>query len=162
MNTPYFVCETCKIRVEAGYRWAASHLYFDAKIVELGRLVNARDVLNYEPFWNLPAGDEYDWLRELRPIVRTFLQCHQQHEIRFGDDVSFPESYFGLEWLDVSPDPDLGPRYFVEELGYESWQQVCDHVVSIELDPWWWNSDNHSHARRTFEYLVENRQKNRH
>ena len=58
MNDPYFVCETCKVRVEAGYRWATSHLGHDAKIVEYGRSVNAVDVLNYQPLMGrLP------WLR---------------------------------------------------------------------------------------------------
>ena len=157
MNDLYFVCETCKIRVEAGYRWATSHLGHDAKIAEYGHLVDARDILNYKPFWTLPDGDEYNWLRKLLPIVRTFLECHEPHGIRFGDDVTFPESYFGFEWLDVSPSPDLVPRYFVEQMGFESWRQVCDYIDSNEHTPWWWNTDEHDHAKRTFERLIEKR-----
>jgi len=105
MNVPYFVCETCKIRVEEGSRWATSHLNHDSKIVEFGHSVDVRDTLDYQPFWTLPDGCEYNWLRKLLPIVRTFLECHELHRIRFGDDVSFSESYFGFEWLDVSPSP---------------------------------------------------------
>lgn len=160
MNDPYFICETCKIRVEAGYRWATSHLGSDAGIVEFGRTFNVRDALNYRPFWDLPNGDEYNWLRELLPVVRAFLEHHEFHAIRFGDDVSFPESYFGFEWLDISPSPDLVPRYFVEQLGYNLWQQVCDHVKSLSpsAQPWWWFCpDEQRAAKSMFETLAENR-----
>ncbi len=158
MNTPYFICEACKIRIEAGYRWATSHLRSDARIVEFGRLLNVRDALDYQPFWDLPSDNEYNWLRNLLPIVRTFLERHESHGVRFGDDVSFPESYFGIEWLDVSPSPDLVPRYFVEQLGYNSWRQVCDHVESLSLNdqPWWWSyADEQRAAKRLFETLAD-------
>ena len=156
MNTPYFICETCKVRVESGYRWAISHLHLDPKIVEYGESINANEILECRPFWNLPNDREHSRLRELLPIVRSFIECHEKHGIRFGDDVSFPESYFEFEWLDISPSPALVPRYFVEKLKYQSWQEVQDYVNSIESEPWWWNTSDHPKARQTFERMVAN------
>lgn len=157
MNEPYFVCETCKVRVEAGYRWATAHLYHDARIIEFGRFFNVHDLLDYEPFWKIPIEAEYNWLRELLPVIHGFLIAHEPHGIRFGDDVTFPESYFGMDWLDISPSADLVPRYFVDQLGFDCWQQVCDFIDLIEHKPWWWNTEDHRIAKSTFEHLIKQR-----
>jgi len=143
VNDVYFACRTCKIYQDAGYRWCYWTLEHPA-IVERGTSVAVTAVLNASEYWR-GAQDEL-WLRELLPEVRTFLEQHYTHDLTYGDgeDIGIvpvtDDEYGFLDWMnqDENETIDLVPRYFVERLGYDSWQQVTANIVQLEDKPWWW------------------------
>ena len=54
--------------------------------------------------------------------------------------------------------PLLLPRYFVERLGFKTWDQVSSFIARQDSTPWWWMlewDDLHAKARKKFQELVE-------
>lgn len=162
MNNLYFACTDCKIFVDAGYRWALWFLE-DAGIVERGKPISAESVLSAEDYWNPPRSEASTWLyKEVLPSVRRFLGEHRRHRIVFGNTSEFlssgDEGVF--DWMQVGSSLQLLPRYFVESLGFVTWDQVSRFVARQEATPWWWLLEwegLHEKARRKFEDLVRSK-----
>ena len=154
MNDIFFGCLTCRILVDAGYRWAWSMLEARS-IVTRGNLIEAERVLTARDYWSPPDEPNSTWLVEdVLPRVRTFLQTHESHTLRFGEfeDLAGPAELAFIDWLDLSVDPDVGPRYFIEVLKIRRWADVIDWVRASKHPPWWWSeSDLVDSVRRRFE-----------
>src|SRR5688572_19224774 len=116
MNTLYFACPSCRIYIDAGYRHAYWELE-DTGIVDRSSAVDVSSVLAADDYWNVDA----DWLAELLPAVRLFLEQHAGHRVRFGDieDIPIPSVDDGLfDWLmEAGFVLEKLPRYYVERLG---------------------------------------------
>ena len=154
MNNVYFACSQCRVYVDAGYR----HAYWTLEepgIVDRSRVVDAAAVLGAGEYWDVEA----DWLAQLLPAVRQFLQAHDAHGVRFGDadQVGIPwDCSEEFDWLmEAGFVLEETPRYYAERLGFRTWKEVTDHVQSSELRPHWWaDEDRRRVAERTFLNLV--------
>ena len=162
MSNLYFACTDCKTYVDAGYRWASWWLE-EPGIVKRGKAVRVDLVLSAREYWTPGKTDSADWLySEVLPSVRRFLGEHQTHQIVFGntaDFLSIGEDDL-LDWMQVGFSPLLLPRYFVERLGLQTWDQVSSFIARQDSTPWWWMlewDDLHAKARRKFQELVESR-----
>ena len=169
MNNLYFACTNCKVFVDAGCRWAYWTLEHSG-IVKRGEEISTDAILSSEPYWNpgreKGAGGkvEADLLyRDVLPSVRLFLKTHRDHEILFGESEDFfsldDESF--LEWKQLGYLLVELPRYFVEELGHKTWDEVCEYMEQQMEKPWWWKlewDDRHQKVRKKFESLVLERQ----
>jgi len=157
MNDVFFGCVTCRVLADAGYRWATSTLESPG-IVERGASVNAAAVRAASEYWSPPEEPASRWLIDgVLPRVRTFLESHASHELRFGDfeELAGTNDTAFLDWLDLSVDPEFSPRFFVEVLGLTLWVDVIDWVRSKEHLPWWWSdSELVDAARRRFGELA--------
>lgn len=158
----YFACTNCKVYVDAGYRWASWWLE-EPGVVKRGKPVSVDSVLGASEYWNPARTDGADWLyTEVLPSVRRFLREHGAHQIVFGNTADFL-SLGGddlLDWMQVGYLPLLLPRYFVERLGLQTWDQVSSFVARQENTPWWWMlewDDLHNKVQRKFQELVESR-----
>ena len=154
MNTLYFACRSCRVYIDAGYRHAYWELQ-DTGIVGRSSDVNVSSVLDAHDYWNVDA----DWLRELLPAVRRFLEQHADHRVRFGDieDIPIPSIEDGqFEWLmEAGFVLEELPRYYVERLEFRTWDQVAEHVERSKRGPSWWNDeDERMEAQRLFTSLV--------
>ena len=112
MNEVFFGCMTCRVLVNAGYRWATSTLEEPA-IIARDRPVEPAAVTAAPDYWRPPDGADSLWLSEgVLPRVRNFLRAHGTHTLRFGDfeDLAGTEDTAFLDWLDVSVEPVVGPR----------------------------------------------------
>jgi len=144
VNDVFFGCRTCKIYQDAGYRWCYLTLE-DPGIVERGKPLAVNTVLNASDYWQ--GAREEVWLQRLLPQVHTFIKLHEMHDLIYGDAegigiVPMTDNDYGfLDWMSADADDtsDLLPRYFVEKLGYVSWQQVTMHIARLESKPWWWH-----------------------
>ena len=139
MNNLFFACKDCKIYIDAGYQWSYWTLE-EAQVVERGKPVSIDAVLSAEEYWNPPEGESSGWLYNgVLPSVRRFLEEHGSHQIIFGTITEFlstgDESF--LDWMQVGFMPQLLPRYFVERLGFKTWDQVCNFVAENGSTPWW-------------------------
>ena len=86
MNNRYFACPSCRIYVDAGYRWAY-WLLEDPGLVDLNEGVEVPAVLAHTDYWNPPAEERSQWLCErVLPAVRRFLTDHGDHGIVYIDD----------------------------------------------------------------------------
>ncbi|MFY9553684.1 MAG: hypothetical protein WAV20_04645 [Blastocatellia bacterium] len=156
----YFACSDCKVYVDAGYRWASWWLE-EPGIVKRGRPVSADSVLSAGGYWTPGKTESADWLySEVLPSVRRFLEEHRCHRIVFGNTGDFltPDSNGLLDWMQVGFLPLLLPRYFVERLGFKTWDQVSGFIARQDSTPWWWMlewDDFHDKARSKFQQLVE-------
>jgi hypothetical protein len=143
--------------VDAGYRWATSTLE-EAGIVERDQPISGGAVLAAPLYW-LPDEPGSAWLIEgVLPRVRDFLSAHSEHEVRFGDldELAGSDDFGFLDWLDVSADAVITPRYFVEVLGFTSWGEVVEWLHAHEAKPWWWSdTEGGDAARRRFLDLVK-------
>lgn len=158
----YFACTDCRVYVDAGYRWASWWLE-EPRIVKRGNPVSVEAVFSAREYWSPSNTDSADWLRkEVLPSVRRFLAEHRRHRIVFGNTADFlssDEDGF-LDWMQVGFSPLLLPRYFVELLGFQTWDQVSSFIARQDNTPWWWmlEWDNiHDKARNKFQKLVESR-----
>jgi hypothetical protein len=153
MNEVFFACPTCRVLVDAGYRWATSTL---RGIVERRVPFSAARLATAAEYWSA-SGEDSEWLTdEVLPDVRRFLDAHADHELLFGDleEIIGLELLDELDWLDVSREPDPGPRYFVEVLGLELWGDAITWVKE-HREPWWWSlEDMRDTARRRFVEAV--------
>lgn len=158
----YFACTDCKVYVDAGYRWAVWQLEESGLVTRgtpapVDRLLSARD------YWAPPKHESSYWLEaEVLPSARRFLDEHRCHQILFGSTADFlsPDPDDILNWMQVGFLPVLLPRYFVERLGFESWDQVVGFIASQDSPPWWWMlewDDLHDKARKKFQELINSR-----
>lgn len=160
MNNLYFACIDCKTYVDAGYRWAAWWLE-EPGIVTRGKPVSVDTVFKAREYWTPGKTDSAKWLdTEVLPSVRRFLEEHRSHRILFGPTSDFlsPDANGLLDWMQVGFLPLLLPRYFVERLGFKTWDQVSNFIARQDSTPWWWMlewEDLHAKAREKFQELVE-------
>jgi len=158
----YFACMDCKVYVDAGYGWASWWLE-EPCIVKRGKPVRVASVLSARRYWTPPGTGSAEWLNgEVLPSVRRFLEEHRCHRIVFGNTADFlPADGNGvLDWMQVGFLPLLLPRYFVEQLGFKTWDQVSSFIARQDSTPWWWMlewDDLHNKARSKFQELVESR-----
>jgi hypothetical protein len=160
MSNLYFACIDCKTYVDAGYRWASWWLE-EPGIVKRGKPVSVDTVLLAREYWSPGKSDGAQWLySEVLPSVRRFLEEHRCHRIVFGPSSDFlsPDSNGLLDWMQVGFLPLLLPRYFVERLGFKTWDQVSNFISRQDSMPWWWMlewDDLHAKVRKKFQELVE-------
>jgi len=160
MSNVYFACTDCKVYVDAGYRWAVWHLE-EPGIVKRGRPVAVDSVLSASAYWNPARTYGADWLYvEVLPSARRFLKEHEGHQIVFGNTADFlsPGGDDLLDWMQVGYSPLLLPRYFVERLGFKTWDQVASFIARQDSPPWWWMlewDDLHAKAKKKFCELVQ-------
>ena len=160
MNNLYFACTDCKVYVDAGYRWASWWLE-EPGIVKRGKPVSAGSVLSAREYWTPAKTDGAQWLyTEVLPSVRRFLEGHKNHRLVFGNTADFLASDGDglLDWMQVGFLPLLLPRYFVERLGFQTWDQVSNFIARQDSTPWWWMlewDDLHAKVRKKFQELVE-------
>ncbi len=114
MNNLYFACTDCETYLDAGYRWAYTHLV-QPGIVTMGAKVNVEHVLQATPYWQAPKDGVSDWLHKLYPSVREFLQAHQTHNLVFWDFNDLPDDTH-LDWLQLGYCASPSARYFAEVL----------------------------------------------
>lgn len=162
MNNLYFACTDCKVYVDAGYGWAYWSLE-EAGVVKRCAPVSAESVLEAVEYWTPSETESADWLyKEVLPAVRVFLREHEAHRIVFGNTADFlPADGEGfLDWMQVGFQPQLLPRYFVEQLGLKTWEQVRGFIAKQDAAPWWWMLEwegLHDKVRRKFQELIESR-----
>lgn len=162
MNNLYFACTDCKAYVDAGYRWASWSLE-ETEVVRRGGRVCVESVLSAEEYWKPSETESADWLnKEVLPAVKVFLHEHKTHKIVYGNTADFlpPDGDGFLDWMQVGFEPQLLPRYFVEQLGLKSWEQVRGFICKQQAAPWWWMLEwegLHEKARRKFQELIESR-----
>ena len=147
----YLACAGCRVLVDAGYRWATWTLERPG-IVERKAPVDGRRVLAASEYWS--PKEDLEWLeKDVLPRVRTFLETHADHQLRFGDSeqiMGLDELAF-LEWLDVSKAPKVGPRYLAEVLRLRLWVDAITWLRAQPRQPWWWGLDEVTDAvRRRF------------
>jgi len=139
MNNLYFACTSCKVFVDAGYRWAYFTLE-EAGVVKQGTAVDAELVLAAQEYWSPEPDDSSKWLlEEVLPSVRVFLEQHRTHTVVFGDRDMFDKGpdWF-LEWMQEGYGFDPLPRHCLERLGCQSWAAVCEHMTQLKFKPAWW------------------------
>jgi hypothetical protein len=160
MNNLYFACTDCKIYVDAGYGWAYWSLE-ETGICKRNELVSVESVLSAQEYWNPSKTESADWLyKEVLPSVLHFLKKHEQHRIVFGNTSDFlPVDGCGfLDWMQIGFMAQLLPRYFVEQAGLKTWDEVRDFISKQDAAPWWWLLDwegLHDKARKKFQELIE-------
>jgi hypothetical protein len=141
MNTVYFACAVCRAYIDAGYRHAYRELE-ETGIVRRSNPVDTSAVLAARDYWNVDA----DWLIQLLPAVRRFLEQHAEHEVRFGDieDIPIPSVANGLfDWvMEAGFALEELPRYYFERLGLRTWDEVTEHIRSSKHQPGWWRFDD--------------------
>jgi len=162
MTNLYFACTDCKIYIDAGYSWASWTLE-EADVVKRGDSISVEAVLAAEDYWNPPRSESSTWLYNgILPSVHRFLEDHREHVIIFATITEFlstGDERF-LDWMQVGFMPQLLPRYFVERLGFKSWDQVCNFVAENGSTPWWWMLDwenVHDKAVKKFHQAVESK-----
>lgn len=162
MQNLYFACCDCKIHIDAGYRWAYLTLE-KVGIVNQGKQIDVDSVLRAESYWNLPQEEKSRWLyEEIFPPLRQFLQQHKSHRIIFGDDEEFApfDSDDFWDWMQIGYLVNITPRYLVERLGLETWEQVEEYMRRQRFTPvwweltWWGDPSPHEKGKRKFEDLV--------
>jgi len=162
MVNVYFACTECKVYVDAGYRWAAWRLE-EPGIVARGKPVSIDAVISAREYWTPFETEGASWLyTEVLPSVRRFLEEHKCHGVVYGNTSDFLTSASDgfLDWMQVGFLPLLLPRYFVERLGFKTWDEVSTFISRQDTAPWWWMldwDDLHSKAREKFLELVASR-----
>lgn len=160
MNNLYFACTECKVYVDAGYRWAVWRLE-EPGLVTRGKPVSIDAVLSAREYWTPFETESAGWLyTEVLPSVRRFLDEHKFHRVVYGNTADFLESGSDglLDWMQVGFLPLLLPRYFVERLGFQTWDQVASFIARQDSTPWWWMlewDEMHTKVQKKFQELVE-------
>jgi hypothetical protein len=120
-------------------------------------------VLSAREYWTPGKTDSAQWLySEVLPSVRRFLDEHRFHRIVFGntgDFLSLDDSGL-LDWMQVGFLPLLLPRYFVERLGFKTWDEVSNFIARQDSTPWWWMLEwdgLHEKARKKFQQLIDSK-----
>jgi hypothetical protein len=158
----HFACLDCKVYVDAGYRWAVWQLE-EAGLVIRGQCISIERLFSARDYWIPPRSDSSYWLEaEVLPAARRFLDEHKCHRVVYGGTADFlsPQPDDILNWMQVGFLPVLLPRYFVERLGFETWEQVAGFVAHQDSAPWWWMLEwdgLHDKARKKFQELVNSR-----
>ena len=129
MNNLYFFCTSCKVFVDAGYRWAYNTLE-EAGIVTSGT----------PEYWNPEPDERSKWLlEEVLPSVRIFFEQRRLHRIVLGEDGQFFDSdpdWF-LKWIQEGFWSKPLPRFYLERVGCKSWREVCEHISQLKFKPGW-------------------------
>jgi hypothetical protein len=165
MNNLYFACCDCKIYIDAGYRWAYWTLE-DAGIVSRKKEVSVGSVLAANNYWNPPRGETSRWLyEEIFPPLKKFLEDHKDHRVVFGEQEDFaPDDDYYLDWMQIGDGMQPTPRYLVEVLGLNTWEQVGEYMKEREFPPVWWETTwwgdppPHEKGKKRFEELVREKQ----
>ncbi len=91
MNDRYFYCDDCKEYLNAGYRHAYHALEKGEAGLTLGNLITVETVLDSCEYWHAPYLTEKgsEWLRELLPEVRQFLEEHRDHGLHYSKPYTF-------------------------------------------------------------------------
>ncbi len=157
MNFLYFACSDCKISINAGNRWAYLELE-EAGLVKCGEQANIERVQAAEKYWNPPIEESSRWLyEEIFPPLKLFLEEHKKHRVIFGEQDSFVSLDTGdfWNWLQIGYLLTPMPRYFVDVLGYKTWNQVEAYINQQENIIWWLDDENsHENSKRKFAELV--------
>lgn len=162
MNNLYFACCDCKIYIDAGYRWAYWQLE-QPGVVTRGKYIDVDAVFAAEMYWNPSPDEDVSWLyQEVLPPVREFLRDHQSHQIIVGEEQDFAlldGDYF--DWMQLGYLLVPTPRYLVEVLGLQSWDQVFEYMEKQRIPPAWWEitwedggASPRERGRQKFEDLV--------
>ena len=160
MNEVYFVCQDCRVLLDAGYRWAVSTLVNVPGFRDSGGLVCVDAVFAAPEYWNPPDEPDALWLKaEVLPSVRVFLSEHRNHRIDFGDFDVLVGCENSLDWLQIGYWPELTPRYFAEVLKFRSWDQVTAWLSELDelqysKPNWLYDAVRLADVRRRFEALV--------
>lgn len=158
----YFACTECKVYVDAGYRWAVWRLE-EPGVVARGKPVSIDAVISAREYWTPFETESAGWLyTEVLPSVRRFLDEHKCHRVVYGNTSDFLTSGSDglLDWMQVGFLPLLLPRYFVERLGFKTWDEVSTYIGRQDTTPWWWMlewDDLHAKARKKFQQLIESK-----
>ena len=161
MNSLYFACCDCTVYTDAGYRWAYWELE-QSGVVSRNAEVSAESVLAATKYWNPPKDESGRWLYDdILPQLRDFLQNHRGHRVVFGELEDFaPGDDYYLYWMQIGYCMQPTPRYLVEVLGLETWEQVAEYMKKQKTPPaWWevtWDGDPppHEKAKKRFQELV--------
>jgi hypothetical protein len=159
VNCVYFACETCKVYVDAGYRWAYWTLEHPGA-VQRGKRLSLASVLAAEEYWT-PEVDA-EWLVGILSRASCFLKCHADHPLLYGEyeevigDPDWETQQF-LDWRCEDPgEGDVTPRYLAEVKGLDSWREVEEFMATLKLKPWWWGCRGvHQRAKKRFGQMVE-------
>jgi hypothetical protein len=154
VNNIYFFCESCKVFVDAGYRWAYWTLE-EPGIVRRDEAVDSDLVMATQEYWNPERDDRSQWLiKEVLPSVRHFFEEHRAHRIIFGEgDIVFDASpdWF-LEWIQEGFLASPLPRFCYERVRCSSWTAVCEYINTLKLKPSWWKDlDERGRAERWYK-----------
>lgn len=103
MNSRYLACPTCRLYVDAGYRWAYWLLEHPG-VVHLGEGVDVDAVLAREDYWNPSEEERSEWLcGEVLPRVRRFLTEHGGHGVVYIEEEHLSaEESLAANWMEVS------------------------------------------------------------
>jgi hypothetical protein len=154
MNNLYFACTSCKVFVDAGYRWAYWTLE-EAGVVKRRNIVDPGSVLAAEEYWNPEPDDRSKWLlEEVLPSVRRFIQEHGEHTIVFDESDVFHDTgpdWF-LEWIQEGYLFYPLPRFCLERLRCNSWTAVCEYMNRVRFKPsWWTDREERERAERWYK-----------
>ncbi len=135
MNDIYFGCKKCKIFINAAHRWAVSTIENNG-IVRREDIVDIEKILSFKEYWQC---DDLNINSDLKKI-NEFLNIHKTHPVIYSE-LSFLYSDRNKEYLnwmcDVGDESELLPRYFVERMGLQSWDEVQDYLNELKIMPWW-------------------------
>lgn len=158
----FFVCLTCKTYHNAGDRWCWWNLERPG-VVRNGEPVDVEAVFRNQEYWNgaALAEEHMQSQRHDLPKIKRFLEKHRAHDVLFysgsSDFLRYDETFF--DWMDEeeSEFADLSPRYWVERLGFTTWQQVIECMTERSgglAETWWYRDLSREAAKWKFEKLV--------
>ena len=73
---------------------------------------------------------EFDYLRQLEPVIRHFTTLHADHELFLACDLGIEPWSIGADFAEWKEIPaylnylSFLPRHFIEDLRIESWQEA--------------------------------------
>ena len=103
MNCRYFLCRDHHTFIDAGYRWAYWQLEHSG-LVTLAAPVEVAAVLAAKGYWQPPAEERSDYLDDLLPRVRGFLDRHSGHELLYVEsDWLFQMQELGYDYKEQTP-----------------------------------------------------------
>jgi len=105
MNDVYFVCPTCGLYIDAGYRWAYSTLEQSGTVTR-GRPIDVDAVLNHDGYWQPPDDrDSRHLIDSTLPAVTRFLKFHRGHSIHYLDSDTVFDHTPDLDTSEEAADP---------------------------------------------------------
>jgi hypothetical protein len=164
MTFLYFACIDCKIFTSAGDRWAYWMLERPG-VVTYTDPVDVDAVLQTAEYWKPDEESWREYLKDVFPAVKDFLNTHRTHHIVFGNSERFApdnDDYY-FEWMEVGDVLQPRVRYLVEVLHFETWEQVTEYVQKLKPEPpTWWDDRRETpsfreKAKRKFDELVNSK-----
>lgn len=105
MNSRYFLCRDHGVFIDAGYRWAYWQLEH-AGVVTPGLAVDVPALLDTTAYLKPSAADSSDYLDDLLPRVRDFLDRHAGDDLLYVDQEWLHEKWeLGYEYKEQSEPP---------------------------------------------------------